>query len=1151
MFSLKVQPKAKSIRPQESFSKHLVSRIFVGPLKLHKKKTESSHPMNEQRNNSNPEAHQDVFIELVDSSVANSDLSTSNSMSSLYRPSLDLDSDSRHSFDHAPTTQTKPPTEERESRSFAAAFGFKKTGLNLALTRTISTDNVPAAKDSSGGTNVELKDDLAIDYHLISIEQLEARVGSNVTTGLTTEQAQKYLARDGGNVIHRTNYLAKVYRFLMYFFGGFSLILWPAAIVCVLSYKPFGNPNPDPASLGLAIVIFGVIFINAFFNAYQDYTSLKVMGAIGKMMPQTAIVIRNGATAEIPLKDVAVGDVVQLTNGAKVPADCRILTTQQLKVDASILTGEAEPITCTVHHTDNNYMETKNLLFMGASIVEGSGTGLVVATGNRTVMGKIYKLSGGTATATTPITRELNIFLLIIVGIAFCVCLSLALAYGLWLKKKYPSFMSVSGIIVVIIGAVVGLLPDGLPVSITLTFSLIARKMFEHNVMVKNLPTVETLGSISVIASDKTGTLTQNKMSLMHIFLWAKKRFQTGDEIRQLQDADYAFMELLKTCCLCNRAQFEDSSANLTLQQRKVVGDASDTALLFFSEDLIRTADFRGRHQKLAEIPFNSKNKWMLSIYAEPKNSAHADQACLMFKGAPEMVIDRCSTILLEDGKEYELTEALREKIAIEQEALSEKGERVLGLSCTYLDRDKYPTTYSFDTEAQNFPMTGLCFVGLVALIDPPREDVPDAVKDCQQAGIRVMMVTGDHPTTAVSIARMVGIVTNDHVEAITDDESMARTVAHCRNKKEKKNYLKTQSAVVKGADIPKFGKQTWKDLLEFKEIVFARTTPEHKLKIVQEYQKKKHVVAAIGDGVNDSPALKQSNVGVAMGSGSDIAREAADIVLTNSKFSSIVAGVKLGRVAFDNLKKVLIYMLPAGSFSELIPVLSNIFLGLPTPLSSFLMVIICVGTDVFPSLALIYEQGEQDIMKRKPRSLTREKLVNIQVLLHAYFFLGVLECSSAFAMWFYYMKVYGGFRIGDLFLSFDKYREGFYGKSQHELNELMYTGQCIFFVTLVMVQLTGNVISTRTRKLSFFQQFPFSGPSKNLKLVTFSFLSICVAFVVIYLPLINRIFKTRPIPFQFWLIPIGCGMLIFLLDETRKLIARNVPDVVGRRIFW
>jgi sodium/potassium-transporting ATPase subunit alpha len=1048
------------------------------------------------------------------------------------------------------------------SNKIAVEFNYKSTALSAALSnrrKTMASENEKERQKESHleeatpaeDVRTEVNEDLKVDYHVIPFNELVARYDSDIQNGLTNDQARLRLRRDGPNIIKQRNYFSKIKKVFFYFFGGFGIILWPSAIASILAYKPLGNPDPDKTNLALGIVLFCVILTNAFFNAYQDWESMRVMSAIGQMLPSMAVVIRNGTPIEIPAKNIVVGDILQLNNGNKVPADCRIIECQQLKVDKSILTGESEPISCSVNSTDMNYLETRNLLFMGSSVVEGSGTALVVGTGNETVMGKIYKLSSSGRSSMTPITIEINIFMSIIVFFAVLVIMAISFAYGFWLRKDYPGFLNVSGVVVLIIGAVVGILPEGLPVSITLTFALIAKKMFQHNVLVKNLPTVETLGSVSVIASDKTGTLTQNKMSLLHVFIHASRRFKCGDETRQLYGKDPVFMELLKTACLCNRAVFEEFSNDLPIHERKVVGDASDTALLMFSEDLMRTSEFRSKYKKLAEIPFNSKNKWMLSIYAEPEDSNHAGKVCLLMKGAPEIILEKCGTILMENGQECKLTQELRERIANEQEELSCMGERVLGLSCTYLDPEHYGQQYRFDVEERNFPMENLCFIGLVALIDPPRLDVPDSIRQCNTAGIRVMMVTGDHPSTALSIAKMIGIISNEHVDFITCDKDIQTIISNQNTNKERKRFLRTQSAVVRGSDIPNFSKETWNWLLEYKELVFARTTPEHKLKIIKELQRKKNIVAAIGDGVNDSPALRQSNVGVAMGAGSEIAREAADIVLIENSFSSIVQGIRLGRVAFDNLKKVLIYMLPAGSFSELMPVLSTAFLGLPAPLSSFLMIIICCGTDIFPSLSLIYEQGESDVMHRKPRSVTKDRLVNYRVLSHAYIFLGFLECFSAFGMWFYYMHVYGGFKVGDLFFLFNSYTAGFYGKTQEELNEIMYTAQCVYFVTLVMVQLTGNVVSTRTRRLSYFQHLPFKGPSKNMRIFVFSFLSVCVAMVVIYLPLVNNIFHTRHVPFQFWLIPIGCGLTIFCLDEFRKLIARHVPESIGQWIFW
>ncbi|KAL0487780.1 sodium/potassium-transporting ATPase subunit alpha [Acrasis kona] len=440
-----------------------------------------------------------------------------------------------------------------------------------------------------------------------------------------------------------------------------------------------------------------------------------------------------------------------------------------------------------------------------------------------------------------------------------------------------------------------------------------------------------------------------------------------------------------------------------------------------------------------------------------------------------------------------------------------------------------------------NFPVNGHCFVGLIALIDPPRVDVRDAIDTCRRAHIRVMMVTGDHPTTASAIARMVGIITNDHVVDIVDNNTLNDM---------NQDSVKNTSLTVKGSVIDILNKSTWDNILKHQEIVFARTTPEHKLIIVKECQKRKNVVAVTGDGVNDAPALKAADVGVAMGSGSDVARESAAIVLLDSKFSSIVAGIENGRMAFDNLKKVILYLLPAGSFSELTPVLASVFLGYPQPLSTFLMLAICVATDIFPSLSLIYEEAEADLMVRKPRSITKERLVNPQLLLHAYLFTGLYESIAAFTMFFYYMWVYGGLSIHDLTLLFSGYQDGFQGKTISELNETFFAGQTVFFVTLVLVQF-GNLMSTRTRYLSFFQHNPIRGRAKNHKLFVAMVVSTCIAIFVVYLPLFNIVFRTRDIPTEFWFIPLGWAVLYFCIDELRKLIIRRIPPSVVRYVSW
>ncbi|KAL0478921.1 sodium/potassium-transporting ATPase subunit alpha [Acrasis kona] len=892
-------------------------------------------------------------------------------------------------------------------------------------------------------------------------------------------------------------------------------------------------------NLGVFIILLLVIFLSAGFHAYQEWRSTQVMNTITRMLPTDTLVVRGGIEKIVRAMALVPGDIVKVKIGNRVPADIRIIHNQMLKVDNSILTGECEPITCTEEHTDENYMESKNLIFMGSSIIEGSAVGVVVATGMNSVMGKITKMTDSGSTS-TPIKREINYFMLIIAFMALITAVTCILAWVFWLRVDYPKYMDLPTILINLIGGIVAFLPDGLPVAIALTFSVMAKRMFEKNVLVKVLPTVETLGSVDVIASDKTGTLTQNKMSVMHV-VSGLRRLVHDDGCRRVYDnQDVAFNTMLKTLAICNKASFDDSTIGLPISQRKVNGDASDSGILQFVENFTNVQDLRNKQDLLSEIPFNSKNKWMLTISANVGSA----QAVIYMKGAAEIIVEHCSTVLLPDGSSQPLTSDIKQELASQQEDLSANGERVLGCAMLVLDVEAYPAnSFQFDVDNINFPMENFVFVGLVSLIDPPREDVPEAVRLCRIAGIRVMMVTGDHPETARAIARMVNIVTQDERIEVCNNE-----VLHEGNMS--KEQVESRSIVIRGSSIPDFDQNTWTNVLKHKEIVFARTTPEHKLRIVKECQKRGHCVGVTGDGVNDAPALKQANVGIAMGGGSDVAREAADLVLTDGKFSSIVDGIKNGRLVFDNMKKVILYLLPAGSFSELVPILANIFIGIPLPLSAFQCLVICCATDIAPCLSLIFEEAEADLMNREPRSITKEKLVNVQLLYHAYFVTGLFETFSAFTMYFYYYYVYGGMAMGDLLLAFDKYTDGYKGKTQRELTELQYTASSVFLVTLVVVQ-WGNLMATRTRRLSFFQQNPFSKNTKNPYLIWAIVISMNICVWVTYLPLFNDIFQTAPIPVQFWFIPLGWALLYFCIDEVRKLILRQFPWKYASYVFW
>jgi magnesium-transporting ATPase (P-type) len=386
-------------------------------------------------------------------------------------------------------------------------------------------------------------------------------------------------------------------------------------------------------------------------------------------------------------------------------------------------------------------------------------------------------------------------------------------------------------------------------------------------------------------------------MSVLHV-VSALRNLEMGDVCRKLyENGDKAFIEAVRVSALCNRAVYDQSTIDFPPQQRKVIGDASDTGILLFAEEFCKAVQVRDSFNKLLEIPFNSKNKWMLNIWNID------DKPVLYMKGAAEIIMDRCDTMLMEDGTEIPLNQEMRIRLAEIQEELSANGERVLGLARQQLL--EHSVDSPFDAETLNFPTTGHCFVGLVALIDPPRVDVFDAVNKCKKASVRVMMVTGDHPSTATAIAKMVGIVTQEKVVEITGNDIL--------NDDDTQDMIASRALAIRGPVIPDLDQKTWDNILKHDEIVWARTTPEHKLTIVMECQKRKHVVAVTGDGVNDAPALKQANVGVAMGSGSEVAREAADLVLTDSKFSSIVVGIENGRLVFDNMKKVILYLIPAG----------------------------------------------------------------------------------------------------------------------------------------------------------------------------------------------------------------------------------------------
>ncbi|CAG0920322.1 unnamed protein product [Notodromas monacha] len=605
--------------------------------------------------------------------------------------------------------------------------------------------------------------------------------------------------------------------------------------------------------------------------------------------------------------------------------------------------------------------------------------------------------------------------------------------------------------------------------------ALTAKRMASKNCLVKNLEAVETLGSTSTICSDKTGTLTQNKMTVAHF--WIDNHIVAADTTEdhsgnQFDMENSGWLALSRAAALCNRAEFRPQSRpRASVHQIEVDGDASEAAILKFTEITMGdVAGYRKKHKKVCEIPFNSTIKYQLSIH-ESLDEKDQFGHVLVMKGAPEKILQLCKTIFI-NGKEVEITDEIRDDFENAYLELGSLGERVLGFCDFKLPVDQYPKGYEFDTEAMNFPSDGFRFVGLMSMIDPPRASVPDAVAKCRTAGIKIIMVTGDHPITATAIAKAVGIISpGSH----TRDELAQKLNVPISQVDPKE----AKACVVHGQELRHLSSEELDFILEtHSEIVFARTSPQQKLIIVESCQRLGAIVAVTGDGVNDSPALKKADIGIAMGiAGSDVAKQAADMILLDDNFASIVTGIEEGRVIFDNFKKSIAYTLRS-NVPELCPFLLFIIADVPLPLGTIAILCIDLGTDMVPAISLAYEKAESDIMRRPPRDPHKDKLVNERLVLMAYAQIGVIESCGAFMTYFVIMAENGflpskllGLRsawdnkaVNDLE---DSYGQEWTYKDRKILESTCHTA---FFVSIVVTQWADLIIS-KTRRNSILEQ--------------------------------------------------------------------------------
>ncbi|KDN43106.1 K, P-type ATPase [Tilletiaria anomala UBC 951] len=1026
----------------------------------------------------------------------------------------------------------------RASQHAAIPIGFRTLSIQVEETQDAQRRKFAAVsakqgkrKDAEPGA-ADAEYFSTLDYHTLPAKQVYDGLNVHPDHGLDGAAVSRRLQRDGPNtlVAKRPNYLIKLAK---YVFGGFCSILWVGVVIFFISWRPLGDPNPQAYNLALAILVILVIILQAIFNAGQDWSTARVMNSIKSLLPADAVVIRDGQKQTIKASELVAGDLVVLTQGVRVPADIRLLAvSDDLSFDRAILTGESEEVAGTVETDEKSFLEAKNIAFLGSHVASGSGTGVVVLTGPRSVMGRINKLTNTGVTKKTSLQREIDRFVLIIIGLTVTLVIIMLVFWLAYLRREHAGFLNVVGILTNLMSLVVAFIPEGMPIGVALTLSLIARRMRDQRVLPKSLSTVETLGCITMLLSDKTGTLTENKMTVTTIYCGGEM-FDASLPADDAHKSSAAYASFERAMVLCNDAFFETKAGDEGDEEEKAEaaivvakGNATDCAVLYYasqSADYDRIAE---RYERRFQIPFNSKNKFMMTAHVDASvaDVSKRGQTVVLFKGAPDILLAKCA-----------VPDDVRQAIEAAQESMSAQGQRVILLA------EKPATDDSWPSEQDTAALRDLVFLGLIGIVDPPRSDIPHTVSEVRRAGCRFAMVTGDFVTTATAIARQCGIVTTTSVSRLASIPADVDVDAPG-------GFELPHALTIEGKEIPAITQAQWDVITRVEELVFARTTPEQKLAILREFKDREYIVAMTGDGTNDSPALKAADVGIAILGGSDVAIEAADLVLMGD-FSSIIPAMRQGRVCFQNLQKVIVYLLPAGSWSEDWPVVFNVFFGVPLALSSFLMIIICCFTDLASCLTLIMEQEEFDLLSLPPRS-RKDHLVNLAIYGQAYFFIGTMFTLCAHSMFFLYMWQEARIPPHALFFAYEKYGDGFYGYTADQLTAFNATGQCCYFVCLVIMQMF-HLLSVRNKKLSILQADPIRPARRNLWIFLGIFISLGIAIFVVEVPGIQTLFGTASIPIRFWLMPIPLGLGVLIVDEVRKLLVRTFPKGPIARIAW
>ncbi len=889
-------------------------------------------------------------------------------------------------------------------------------------------------------------------YHL-PFQEIETLLRVDHQIGLSTIEIQQRQNEYGLNKLTSKKRMNEFMRFLLQFHQPLLYILLAAVIITFYL-----------GELVDSLVIFGVVFVNAVVGYLQEAKAEKAIEALANMVITESTVLREGKKKRVVSVDLVPGDIILLQSGDKVPADIRLFHARNLNIDESALTGESIAVEkrTGLLKEGTSLAERTNMAFAGTMVTSGQGEGVVCSTGDQTEIGHIATLTSGVVDLSTPLTKKIEQFssMLLFFILALAV---ITFIVGMLQGNNFVDMFMAS------VALAVGAIPEGLPAAVTITLAIGVSRLAKRRAIIRKLPAVETLGSVTVICSDKTGTLTENQMTIQQVYAGDEiytvtgSGYETNGKIhRRGEDVSIASNAALKECLLagllCN-----DSQLVLENQRMTVNGDPTEGALITSAlKGGLHEKDSAAHMPRLDVIPFESEYQYMATLHGHQE----AEVNTIYKKGSVEMLLEKCSHVLTQQG---EIKEINKESIRKISEEMSKEGLRVLAFARKIIPKQQ-------DKLGRHHVAGDLTFLGLQAMIDPPRREVIRAIQRCQEAGIQVKMITGDHVLTAVAIARHIGLQGCHHKDA--------------------KNFAVTGKELERMSD-----DELNKAVMSL--VVFARVIPEQKLRLVKALQACGQVVAMTGDGVNDAPALKQANIGIAMGiSGTDVAKGAADMLLTDDNFSSIEAAVEEGRCIFDNLTKFIVWTLPT-NMGEAAILLTAIFMGVSLPALPVQLLWVNMVTAIFLGLMLVFEPKEEDLMRRPPRDpkqpilthglLMRTGLVVLLMLLGAYWL-------------FWHVQHAQGLMLAEA--------------RTMVVNLIVFVEIAYLFNCRSLVQSMGAI--------GFFS---------NLWVIGGSLVMVCAQLLFTYLPVMNHLFHSAPLSLLSWVKIIGISVGVFLIVELEKWV--------------